>query len=60
MIVLFMQLISTHNIVLFRLCWTKKKIFFQEGANMMQIYRQSPAKLPDIKNIIVVTLTFMF
>ena len=24
------------------------------------IYRQSPVKLPDIKNIIVVTLTFLF
>ena len=32
--------------------------FAVKNIQQLQIYRQSPVKSPDIKNIIVVTLTF--
>ena len=35
-------------------------IYMTKLVNKKWIYRQSPVKSPDIKNIIVVTLTFLF
>ena len=36
----------------------QKRLNFDDGSCGPIIYRQSPVKSPDIKNIIVVTLTF--
>ena len=42
------------------MCFPSKYVHYQIEQHNLSMYRQSPVKSPDIKNIIVVTLTFLF